>query len=103
MARFAAATAGATTALDLRRRIGALALATQTVSEPARRAAIAARRAAIAARLPVPQWPDQTYADAASVAAFGTNPLSPATRSPAARAGREVSRARAADVAAFWL
>ena len=34
------------------------------------------------------------YADAASVAAFGTNPLSPATRYPA-------SRARAADVTAF--
>ena len=41
-------------------------------------------------------------ADAASVAAFGTDPLSPATRSPAARAGREVGRARAAEVAAFW-
>jgi len=42
------------------------------------------------------------YADAASVAAFGTNPLSPATRGPAARAGREVGRSRAAEVAAFW-
>ena len=42
------------------------------------------------------------YADAASAAAFGTNPLSPATRGPAARAGREVGRSRAAEVAAFW-
>jgi NTE family protein len=42
------------------------------------------------------------YADAASVAAFGTNPLSPATRGPAARAGRDVGRAAAAQVAAFW-
>jgi NTE family protein len=42
------------------------------------------------------------YADAASVAAFGANPLSPATRGPAARAGREVGRSRAAEVAAFW-
>jgi NTE family protein len=42
------------------------------------------------------------YADAASVAAFGTNPLSPATRPPSARAGRAVGRSRAADVAAFW-
>jgi NTE family protein len=42
------------------------------------------------------------YADAASVAAFGTNPLSPATRGPAAWAGRDVGRAAAAQVAAFW-
>ncbi|HEY6498428.1 MAG TPA: patatin-like phospholipase family protein [Streptosporangiaceae bacterium] len=41
-------------------------------------------------------------ADAASLAAFGTNPLSPATRGPAARAGREVGRAHAAEVAALW-
>jgi NTE family protein len=31
-----------------------------------------------------------------------TNPLSPATRAPAARAGREVGRASATQVAAFW-
>jgi len=42
------------------------------------------------------------HADAESVRAFGTNPLSPATRGPAARAGREVGRARAPQVAAFW-
>jgi NTE family protein len=36
------------------------------------------------------------YADMASVAAFGTNPLSPATRGPAARAGRAIGRAHAA-------
>ncbi len=41
-------------------------------------------------------------ADAASLAAFGTNPLSPATRGPAARAGRAVGRAHAAGVAALW-
>lgn len=42
------------------------------------------------------------HADAASVAAFGVNPLSPATRGPSARAGREVGRSVAAEVAAFW-
>jgi len=42
------------------------------------------------------------YADAASVAAFGSNPLDPAARRPAALAGREVGRAVAADVSAFW-
>ncbi len=42
------------------------------------------------------------YADAASLAAFGTNPLSPATRGPAARAGREIGRAQAASLAQFW-
>jgi NTE family protein len=42
------------------------------------------------------------YADEASQAAFGTNPLSPATRGPAALAGREVGRAHAARVAEFW-
>jgi NTE family protein len=42
------------------------------------------------------------YADQASVAAFGTNPLSPLTRPPAARAGREIGLAKAAEVAAFW-
>src|SRR5260370_4249605 len=41
------------------------------------------------------------YAGAASLAAFGTNPLSPATRGPSARAGREIGQARAADVARF--
>jgi NTE family protein len=41
-------------------------------------------------------------ADAASAAAFGTNPLSPATRAPSARAGREIGRSRAAEIAAFW-
>jgi NTE family protein len=42
------------------------------------------------------------YADAASVAAFGTNPLSPLTRPPAARAGRAIGQAEAARVAAYW-
>jgi NTE family protein len=42
------------------------------------------------------------YADAASIGAFGTNPLDPATRGAAAVAGREVGRRVAADVAAFW-
>jgi NTE family protein len=194
-ARFAAATAGATPGADLLRRIGALALATPTVSE-------SARREAVAARLPRPAWPDRVvllpavdaesgeltvftkdsgvdlvdavtascavpgvwppvtindhryidggtrsgtnadlatgcdrilvitptsqdsplpwgnladeieslrpadvqviYADAASIAAFGANPLSPATRGPAARAGRAIGQAQAAGLAAFW-
>jgi hypothetical protein len=41
------------------------------------------------------------YADETSVAAFGTNQLSQATRPPAARAGREIGRSRA-EVPAFW-
>jgi NTE family protein len=42
------------------------------------------------------------YADAASLAAFGANPLSPASREPSARAGRPIGRASAADIARFW-
>jgi NTE family protein len=42
------------------------------------------------------------YADAASIASFGTNPLDPAARKPAALAGREVGRRVANDVAMFW-
>ncbi|MGJ6968897.1 patatin-like phospholipase family protein [Streptosporangium sp. G11] len=42
------------------------------------------------------------HADEASVAAFGQNPLSSATRRPSAETGRAVGRARAAGVAAFW-
>jgi NTE family protein len=193
--RFASAVAGATAPEEMRRRIGALALATPTVEE-------SARRVAIAARLPVHAWPDQAvlltavdaetgeltiftresgvplvdavaascavpgiwppvtidgrryvdggvrsvanadlasgcdkvlviapmsaetptpwdnldqeiellrpaevqavYADASSLAAFGSNPLSPATRGPSARAGRAIGQARAADLARFW-
>jgi NTE family protein len=36
------------------------------------------------------------------VDAFGTNPLSPATRPPAAQAGRAIGWAQAAAVAALW-
>jgi NTE family protein len=49
--------------------------------------------------------PGETYviwADEASVAAFGTNPLSPATRGPSARAGRAIGRRQAKLVADFW-
>jgi NTE family protein len=195
IARFTAAIAGAADGEAAQRAIGAMALGTQTVTEPV-------RRAAVAARVPAPAWPDRQVllvavdartgetmvftkdssvplvdavaascalpsiwppatidgrryidggvrsltnadlaagsdavlvivpsitdqpnpfsrldeetrqlepaavlavdADAASVAAFGTNPLSPTTRGPAARAGREVGRARAAEVATFW-
>jgi NTE family protein len=42
------------------------------------------------------------YADAASIASFGRNPLDPAAHKPAALAGREVGRRVAAQVAAFW-
>jgi NTE family protein len=42
------------------------------------------------------------YADAASLAAFGLNPLDPGVRKPAALAGRERGRSVAAEVAAFW-
>jgi NTE family protein len=43
------------------------------------------------------------FADAASVAAFGNNPLSPTTRPPSARAGRAIGRSKALEVAAFWV
>jgi len=195
VALFASATAGAATAEEIRRRIGAVALTARTVEE-------SARRVAIAARLPVDAWPDRVvlltavdaetgelmifaresevslvdavasscavpgiwppvtidghryidggvrsatnadlaagcdrvlvitptsadtpppwgnldqeiellqpadvrvvYADAASLTAFGTNPLSAATRGPSARAGREIGQAQAADLARFW-
>lgn len=42
------------------------------------------------------------YGDEASTAAFGTNPLSPSTRGPAAREGRRIGTAEAADIASFW-
>jgi NTE family protein len=42
------------------------------------------------------------HADEASQTAFGRNPLSPATRGPAAQAGRTVGRTHAADIARFW-
>ncbi len=42
------------------------------------------------------------YANDSSVAAFGTNPLSPSTRTPAAREGREIGRAQAEAVSSFW-
>jgi len=40
--------------------------------------------------------------DAASLAAFGTDPLDPATRTPAAEAGRAQGRAEAARIASLW-
>ena len=195
MARFTAAATGAAGPEDMRRRIGAVALETPTVSESTRRAAVAARLPetiwpdtdlllpavdavtgqvavftkesgvdlvdAVAASCAVPGvWPPVTinghrfidggvrsgtnadlaagcdrvlvitpmqaaapqpwgdldaeieqlppagvrvvYANEPSVAAFGTNPLSPSTRGPAAREGREVGRAEAAAVGSFW-
>ena len=189
VAELQAATAGATSMADVRRRIGAFALAAQTVPEDDRRAVMAARLPnhewpdrdlrvtaveattgervvftrgsgvglvdAVAASCAVPGvWPPMTvsgtryvdggvwsganadlaagadrvlvlsptladgptmlgrpladglselgdarvhvvYADAASVAAFGTNPLAASTRIPSAEAGREVGRASA--------
>jgi NTE family protein len=41
-------------------------------------------------------------ADDAALQAFGANPLSPATRKPAALAGRTLGRAVAGQVEAFW-
>ena len=41
------------------------------------------------------------YPDAASLAAFGTNPLAPSARTPAAQAGRNIGRTRAADLEWF--
>lgn len=195
LARFTAATANVNSSDEAMRALGALALGTETVAEPI-------RKAAIAARLPVPNWPDRPvllpaidaltgelvvftrdsgvalvdavaascavpgiwppvtingrryidggiasathadlaagydrtlvitparpgqpapfdqldgeiealkpgraqviYADDASVAAFGTNPLSSATRPPAAAAGRAIGQEHAAAVAALW-
>jgi NTE family protein len=42
------------------------------------------------------------YGDEASTAAFGTNPLSPSSRGPAAREGQRIGIAQAADIASFW-
>jgi NTE family protein len=42
------------------------------------------------------------YADDDSITAMGMNPLDPASRRPAANAGRERGRQVAGDVAAFW-
>jgi NTE family protein len=194
MTGFAAAMAGASGAVEIGRRVGALALATPTVAE-------SVRLAAIEARLPRKEWPERTMlipavdavsgettvftrgsgvalvdavaascavpgvwppvtigerryidggvrsgtnadlaagadrilivqpalagapqpwgslddelaalapgetfvisADQASIDAFGTNPLSPATRAPAARAGRAVGAAQAAALAGW--
>jgi NTE family protein len=196
LADWAAATAGAASGEEVRRRIGALALAADTVAEPVRRAVIADRLVgvpgwprqrillpavdaatgrvmvfsrehgvdlidAVAASCAVPGvWPPvsidgrryidggvrsvtnadlaagsdpvlviqplpadapspwgnlqeelaalepaEVYvvsADEQSLAAFGTNPLAPATRAPSARAGRAVGRRHAAALAAFW-
>ncbi|MCU1481729.1 MAG: hypothetical protein JWQ19_2515 [Subtercola sp.] len=43
------------------------------------------------------------YADDASVAAFGTNPLDPGVRRPSAIAGRDLGQRVAAEIASFWL
>jgi NTE family protein len=53
MVRFATAIKGATGPQDMRRRIGALALDTTTISETA-------RRAVVASRLPKANWPDRS-------------------------------------------
>jgi len=42
------------------------------------------------------------YADAASVEAFGSNPLDPSVRAASARAGRALGRTVAVEVAALW-
>jgi NTE family protein len=42
------------------------------------------------------------YADEATRVAFGTNPLSPTTRKPAALAGRLIGRGVAARLGSFW-
>ena len=195
MSRFATAAAGATDPEDMRRRIGAVALETRTVSESTRRAAIAARLPdigwpdrtilliavnaetgemvtfekdsgvdlvdAVAASCAVPGvWPPVTidgsryidggvrsgtnadmaagcdrvlvitpsragspqprgniddeiklispaavmviYANDSSVAAFGVNPLSPSTRGPSAREGREIGKMKADAFRSFW-
>lgn len=42
------------------------------------------------------------FADDASIAAMGANPLDPASRPPAARAGQQIGHAIAGRLAAFW-
>jgi len=42
------------------------------------------------------------FADDASIAAMGSNPLDPATRPAAARAGRDIGHRIAADLGKFW-
>ncbi|MGY2082887.1 patatin-like phospholipase family protein [Blastococcus sp. SYSU DS0539] len=48
-----------------------------------------------------PRW-HTVLADQSALQAFGTNPLSPASRQPAAAAGRAQAEAVRAEVAAFW-
>ncbi|GAA0993901.1 patatin-like phospholipase family protein [Subtercola frigoramans] len=43
------------------------------------------------------------YADVASLAAFGANPLDPGVRRPSALAGRDLGQSIAAEIASFWL
>lgn len=50
-----------------------------------------------------PATVDIVYADDASIAAFGVNPLDPSIRKAAAEAGRAVGRIAAASVAKSWL
>ena len=69
-ARFTAATADAASRDEVQRAIGAVALDTETVAEPV-------RRAAVAARLPVPSWPDRPMLLPA-VDADGVRPRGPA-------------------------
>jgi len=64
VAELQAATAGATSMADVRRRIGAFALAAQTVPEDD-------RRAVMAARLPNHEWPDRDLRVIAVTAATG--------------------------------
>lgn len=80
------------------RRLGALALASDTAAE-------SVRRDVIVARLPVHDWPERALvvtADDASTAAFGANPLDPETCGPSACAGRAQASVVAALVAEVW-
>ena len=72
-AEIAAYMAGATTAADFQRRIGAYALAAQTVPE-------ATRRAVIESRLPASDWPDRRIQLTAVDAATGELPSSMRSR-----------------------
>ncbi len=84
-ARFTAATADAASRDEVQRAIGAVALDTETVAEPV-------RRAAVAARLPVPSWPDRPMLLPA-VDADGVRLRGPAW---------DLGRSSAAEVAASW-
>jgi NTE family protein len=95
MARFAKVAETTASATDFRRRIGALA----SPADSPRLFGSLSLEDEIKSLEPADVR--VVYPDAASLAAFGTNPVSPSTRTPAAQTGRNIGRTRAADLEWF--